>query len=266
MNDILFIVCVSVICALALVLIVWILVELFRINRNKAVKGKLVTVEGEEYELVPLGEAPSNRHAASETPAVAKDSMTVTDAATEKEEPSEEETDEPAQEGTMVNLEEDGVVLLKRNEAVPYPQAYENLNNEQKGYVDEIIAHAETKEGVKKVVNDKSASVYLGKKLVVRILLKRGAVYARLTVQNNNFAAYTDNAGLNIKEKPIEIKVDRAEMVPAVKDIIDISYGDLSAERERREEEKKAQRRESRRQARAALLSAEKENSAETEE
>ena len=85
-------------------------------------------------------------------------------------------------------------------------------------------------------------------------------------MQNNNFAAYTDNAGLNIKEKPIEIKVDRAEMVPAVKDIIDISYGDLSAERERREEEKKAQRRESRRQARAALLSAEKENSAETEE
>ena len=61
MNDILFIVCVSVICALALVLIVWILVELFRINRNKAVKGKLVTVEGEEYELYRKGNCRTER-------------------------------------------------------------------------------------------------------------------------------------------------------------------------------------------------------------
>ena len=52
--------------------------------------------------------------------------------------------------------------------------------------------------------------------------------------------------------------------MPAVKDIIDISYGDLSAERERREEEKKAQRREHRRLAREARLAAE--NNAENAE
>ncbi len=263
MNETLFIVCVSVICALALVLIVWILAELVRMNKNKSAKGKIVAVEGTEYELVPIGQVPTHENVKSETvPAEAKESMTVTQAAPAEEAEAEntELSEETAAQGTLVDLDEDGVVLLKRNEAVPYPEAYENLSEEQKGYVDEILAHAESKEGVKKVVNDKSASVYLGKKLVVRILLKRGSVYARMTVQNNNFAAYTDSAGLNIKEKPIEIKIDRAEMVTAVKDIVDISYNDLSAERERREEEKKAQRRESRRQARAAKLAAEREN------
>ena len=81
-------------------------------------------------------------------------------------------------------------------------------------------------------------------------MLKRGAVVARLTVQNNDFIAYTDSAGLNIKEKPVDVKIEEPEMVSAVKDIIDITYRDLSAERSRREEEKKALRREQRRLAR----------------
>ena len=253
MNEPLFIVCVAVICALALIGSVWIVVELVRSGRQKAAQGKLVVVDGYTYELVPVGEK-----ATAPVPP-AEETLTVT--AAEKD--TEEEAEEP-QNGTLVDLTEDGVVLLKRNEAVPYAEAYEELDDERKKYIDEILAYAEAKEGVKKVVNDKSASVYLGKKLVVRILFKRGAIFARLTVQNNNFAAYTDNAGLNIKEKPIEIKVDKAEMVPAVKDIIDISYGDLSAERERREEEKKAQRREHRRLAREARLAAE--NNAENAE
>ena len=101
-------------------------------------------------------------------------------------------------------------------------------------------------------------------------MLKRGIVMARLTVQNNDFIAYTDSAGLKIKEKPIDVKIEEPEMVSAVKDIIDITYRDLYAERARREEEKKAMRREQRRLARekakAAAAEAENEANESTEE
>ena len=248
MNETLFIVCVAVICALALALIVWIIAALVKMNK-KGEKGRTVIVDGTEYELVPIGEAPVVvREAPAAAPAAAE--------TPKQEAPAEEETETAAADGAVTYTVEEGedVVLLKRNEAVPYAEAYENLTAEQKGFVDDILAHAESKEGVKKIVNDKSASVYLGKKLVVRILLKRGFVYARLTVQNNNFAAYTDSAGLNIKEKPIDVKVETAEMANSVKDIIDLSYGDFLAERERKDEEKRAQRREKRRLAREKQL------------
>lgn len=254
MNETLFIVCVAVICALALALIIWIIAALVKMNK-KGEKGRTVIVDGTEYELVPIGEAP----------VVVREAPAAAPAAAEPQERAETEpegeTETAAADGAVTYTVEEGedVVLLKRNEAVPYAEAYENLTAEQKGFVDDILAHAESKEGVKKIVNDKSASVYLGKKLVVRILLKRGFVYARLTVQNNNFAAYTDNAGLNIKEKPIDVKVETAEMANSVKDIIDLSYGDFLAERERKDEEKRAQRREKRRLAREKQLAEQEE-------
>ena len=125
-------------------------------------------------------------------------------------------------------------------------------------YIDELLAYAESKDGVKKVVNDKSASVYLGKKLLVRTMIRRGIVTARLTVQNNDFAAYTDSAGLKLKEKPIDVKIENGTMISHIKDIIDITYKDLLQERERKEEEKREQRRQKRRLAREAKLAAEK--------
>ena len=255
MSEALFIVCIAVICALALVLIVWLIVSLVQMNKNKKASGKVVVVDEKAYELVPLGEAPSGATyipapAVSDTPPapVSEELASGYAYAAEPEEDAE------------------GTVTLRRNEAVPYPEAYKRLSSKQKGYVDEILRYAESKEGVKKIVNDKSASVYLGKKLVVRIVLRRGIVSARLTVQNNDFIAYTDNAGLNIKEKPIDVKVEQPEMVSAVKDIIDITFRDLTIERARKDEEKRAARREKRRLAREAKLAAEREAAAAAEE
>lgn len=248
MSEALFIVCIAVICALALVLIVWLIVSLVQMNKNKKASGKVVVVDEKAYELVPLGEAPSG---AAYVPAPAPVSEELASGYAYAAEPEEDA---------------EGTVTLRRNEAVPYPEAYKRLSSKQKGYVDEILRYAESKEGVKKIVNDKSASVYLGKKLVVRIILRRGIVSARLTVQNNDFIAYTDNAGLNIKEKPIDVKVEQPEMVSAVKDIIDITFRDLTIERARKDEEKRAARREKRRLAREAKLAAEREAAAAAEE
>ena len=228
MTEPLFIVSICIVLAVALALLVWVIVAIVMQNKAKKAPGKIVVVDEQAYVLVPLGTPAAEQSAVAEQTA---------------EEDARAEELAPAQSEEAIDTSD--MVVLRRNESIPYAEAYLRLSKAQKGYVDEIIRYAEAKEGVKKVVNDKSASVYLGKKLVVRIVLKRGIVTARLTVQNNDFIAYTDSAGLNIKEKPIDVKIEEPGMVSAVKDIIDITYRDLFAERARREEEKKAMRRDS---------------------
>lgn len=245
MTEPLFIVSICVVLAVALALLVWVIVAIVMQNKAKKAPGKIVVVDEQAYVLVPLGTPAAEQSAVAEQ--TAEEEAPAAEEASAEEDTRAEEL-APAQSEEAIDTSD--MVVLRRNESIPYAEAYLRLSKAQKGYVDEIIRYAEAKEGVKKVVNDKSASVYLGKKLVVRIVLKRGIVTARLTVQNNDFIAYTDSAGLNIKEKPIDVKIEEPGMVSAVKDIIDITYRDLFAERARREEEKKAMRREQRRLAR----------------
>ena len=238
MSEPLFIVSICVVLAVAAALLVWVIVALVMQSKAKHASGKVVVVDEQAYVLVPIGAGQAEPAYAAEPAAEAE----------EAPQPVREQELAAAQ--PAADADDADTVVLRRNETVPYDEAYLRLSKAQKGYVDEIIRYAESKDGVKKVVNDKSASVYLGKKLVVRILLKRGIVMARLTVQNNDFIAYTDSAGLNIKEKPVDVKIEEPEMVSALKDNIDITYRALYAERARREEEKKAMRREQRRLAR----------------
>lgn len=255
MNEILFIVCIAVICVLAVVLAVWLIVSLVRRGKESDARGKIVVVDESAYELVPLGEEfviPERPAAAVQS---AEEQVAVQTAA--------EET--AASETAYFPSESEGGVMFVRNEILAYPEAYLRLSSAQRGYIDEILRYAEGKEGVKKVVNDKAATVYLGKKLVVRIMIRRGIITARLTVQNNDFEAYTDSAGLKLKTKPIDIKVENGGIISAIKDIIDITYRDLLEERGRKEEEKKQQRRERRRLAREAKLAAAKQEGNEDE-
>ena len=254
MNEVLFIVCICVICVCAAGLIGWVVAALIRQRRGSDV-AKFVEVDGVPYLLVRMDKQAES--AAYETGEAAEAALPMQEAAPVEEAPAPVIPyieNEPEEENAAdIFADDDNVVLLKRAEAISYADAYARLSSVQKGCVDEILAYAEAKEDVKKITTDKAASVYLGKKLVVRVLIRRGAVCARLTVQNNDFCAYTDSAGLNIKEKPVEIKVESPEMVGAVKDIIDITYRDLVEERARREERKREQRRERRRAKPAAM-------------
>ena len=172
MTEPLFIVSICVVLAVALALLVWVIVAIVMQNKAKKAPGKIVVVDEQAYVLVPLGTPAAEQSAVAEQTA---------------EEDARAEELAPAQSEEAIDTSD--MVVLRRNESIPYAEAYLRLSKAQKGYVDEIIRYAEAKEGVKKVVNDKSASVYLGKKLVVRIVLKRGIVTARLTVQNNDFIA-----------------------------------------------------------------------------
>lgn len=163
MNEILFIVCIAVICVLAVVLAVWLIVSLVRRSKESDARGKIVVVDESAYELVPLGEefVIPERPTAAVQPAEAQAAVQT----------AAEET--AASETAYFPSESEGGVMFVRNEILAYPEAYLRLSSAQRGYIDEILRYAEGKEGVKKVVNDKAATVYLGKKLVVRIMIRR---------------------------------------------------------------------------------------------
>lgn len=256
MTEALFIVCVVLICVVALALAVWLIVTLVKGNR-KDDAGRVVVVDDTAYVLVRVGDKAAVAQAATE-PASAEPAPVAEEPEEEtapvepsvqesEEEPCDEESEEEQEPQDM-----EGMITLRRNETLPYPEAYEALSSIEKSCVDDILAYAESKEGAKKVVNDKSASVYYGKKLLVRILLRRDKITARLTVQNNEFIAYTDKEGLNIKAKPVDVRVDTPETIEHIKNIINITYNDFYEERARREEEKREARREARRLKREA--------------
>lgn len=256
MTEALFIVCVVLICVVALALAVWLIVTLVKGNR-KDDAGRVVVVDDTAYVLVRVGDKAAVAQAAAE-PASAEPAPVAEEPEEEtapvepsvqesEEEPCDEESEEEQEPQDM-----EGMITLRRNETLPYPEAYEALSSIEKSCVDDILAYAESKEGAKKVVNDKSASVYYGKKLLVRILLRRDKITARLTVQNNEFIAYTDKEGLNIKAKPVDVRVDTPETIEHIKNIINITYNDFYEERARREEEKREARREARRLKREA--------------
>ncbi|HIZ63659.1 MAG TPA: hypothetical protein H9670_03700 [Firmicutes bacterium] len=256
MTEALFIVCVVLICVVALALAVWLIVTLVKGNR-KDDAGRVVVVDDTAYVLVRVGDKAAVAQAAAE-PAPAEPAPVAQELEEEaapvepsvqesEEEPCDEESEEEQEPQDV-----EGMITLRRNETLPYPEAYEALSSIEKSCVDDILAYAESKEGAKKVVNDKSASVYYGKKLLVRILLRRDKITARLTVQNNEFIAYTDKEGLNIKAKPVDVRVDTPETIEHIKNIINITYNDFYEERARREEEKREARREARRLKREA--------------
>lgn len=276
MNEVLFIVCICVTCVCAAGLTGWVTAVMIR-RRRAGHEACFVEVDGVPYLLVRMDKEAAGiayeravplRVTAAEPPVPAaaepQAEPPVLAAAEPQAEPpvpaaaelsAAEETyaeDAPPENVPGKAAAEESMILLKRAETVSYAEAYARLSPVQKGCVDAILAYAESKADVKKITTDKAASVYLGKKLVVRVLIRRGAVCARLTVQNNDFCAYTDSSGLNIKEKPVEIKVERPETVAAVKDIIDITYRDLLEERALREERRREQRRERRRARQAA--------------
>lgn len=256
MTEALFIVCVVLICVVALALAVWLIVTLVKGNR-KDDAGRVVVVDDTAYVLVRVGDKAAVAQAAAEpAPAepapVAQESEETAPVLPSAQEPEEESCDEEVPEEEQEPQDMEGMITLRRNETLPYPEAYEALSSIEKSCVDDILAYAESKEGAKKVVNDKSASVYYGKKLLVRILLRRDKITARLTVQNNEFIAYTDKEGLNIKAKPVDVRVDTPETIEHIKNIINITYNDFYEERARREEEKREARREARRLKREA--------------
>lgn len=238
MTESLFIACMAIVIGIAVLLIIWFTVSAVR--RPKNVKGKVVSIDDTDYVLVPVGES-SSRYVAQAAAArpVQEPASQVTASAVQ-----------PAAAETAATTVQEGEVVLRRNTAVPYPEVYAALSPDEKRYVDDILAYAQKFEGAKLVTNDHAACVYYGKKQLVRILLRRGKIVARMQVQNNTLAGYADENSLSLREKPVDVRVENAASVGYIKGILDINYATFKEEREIKEAKKKEERRLKRQQRR----------------
>ena len=238
MTESLFIACMAIVIGIAVLLIIWFTVSAVR--RPKNVKGKGVSIDDTDYVLVPVGES-SSRYVAQAAAArpVQEPASQVTASAVQ-----------PAAAETAATTVQEGEVVLRRNTAVPYPEAYAALSPDEKRYVDDILAYAQKFEGAKLVTNEHAACVYYGKKQLVRILLRRGKIVARMQVQNNALAGYADENSLSLREKPVDVRVENAASVGYIKGILDINYATFKEEREIKEVKKKEERRLKRQQRR----------------
>ena len=244
MTESLFIACMAIVIGIAVLLIIWFTVSAVR--RPKNVKGKVVSIDDTDYVLVPVGES-SSRYVAQAAAArpVQEPATQVTASAVQPAAAEAAATTVQAQ-----TAPQEGEVVLRRNTSVPYPEAYAALSPDEKRYVDDILAYAQKFEGAKLVTNDNAACVYYGKKQLVRILLRRGKIVARMQVQNNALAGYADENSLSLREKPVDVRVENAASVGYIKGILDINYATFKEEREIKEAKKKEERRLKRRQRR----------------
>ena len=256
MTESLFIACMAIVICIAVLLIIWLVVSALR--KGKSVKGKVVSINDTDYVLVPVGESADRYVARAARPKAQEEHVSqITESqvfpAHAQEEAAEEAaaTEAPATEAPAQEPE-GGAVVLHRNTAVPYPEAYSALSPAEKRYVDDILAYAESKEGAKLVTNDNAACVYFGKKQLVRIILRRGRITARMQVQNNALASYADDNNFNLREKPVDVRVESAATVGYIKGVIDINYATFKEEREMKEAKKKEERRLKRQQKRQA--------------
>lgn len=238
MTESLFIACMAIVIGIAVLLIIWFTVSAVR--RPKNVKGKVVSIDDTDYVLVPVGESSSKyvAQAAAARP-VQEPASQVTASAVQ-----------PAAAETAATTVQEGEVVLRRNTAVPYPEAYAALSPDEKRYVDDILAYAQKFDGAKLVTNEHAACVYYGKKQLVRILLRRGKIVARMQVQNNALAGYADENSLSLREKPVDVRVENASSVGYIKGILDINYATFKEERDIKEAKKKEERRLKRQQRR----------------
>ena len=259
MNSTLVAVYIGILCAAMLVLLVWLIVQLVRQFKGKGAENAVIKLDGSYYELKPIGE--DSPPAASVVPERAPDDDGEDEEEDDDDDDDEDgEREEPQPAGQPAGvLVEPGAVVLKRAKSVSYAEAYAALSSEQRGYAGDILAYAKEKEEARELVTDRGASVLFGKRPLVRIFIRRGTVVARMTVPNNELAEYADNNNLNIKEKPIDLKIMSAANVGTAKDIVDLTYRNLLEERRRRQEAKKERRRQARLAAKQAAMAENKE-------
>ena len=244
MNDTLWAIYIGVLCLVALLAAIWLVIEVIVRKRKERLAGGIYELDGKLYKLVPYEqeeEAPQ--------PEPAEDAAAEEEEAEPLPEPQSEQLPEPesepaaAADPNAVVLPEDAVVLRVKN-TLTYDEAYAELSGEEQRRVDDILAFAMSKDkAAKKTQSKTAATVSLGRNQLVRIVIRKGGILARITVPNDELSAYADVSKTKIKAKPIDIKVDAPETVGTVKDLIDLTYKGILDERERKKQLQRERRR-----------------------
>lgn len=147
----------------------------------------------------------------------------------------------------------DSVVDIKEGVAMPpefrgetLRDKYLKLTEEQKRFYDEIVAHAASVGGNKRIVNTRYEEYKAGNNRLVRVLIKRGTVLCEYTMPDRNLKNYIRGSRVKVKYAPITLKVTDETALRAAKDSVDIAKKNIEDEKAYKKERAKQRRRERR--------------------
>ena len=182
--------------------------------------------------------------------AVAAPEIHVSELPAKEEEAKEEpaEVPEAVEEAPEADAEDENSVTFSKSHNMTMESRYAALSSEFKGYFDEVVRHALSKEGIK--VNE-TTSYYdykIGAKRVMRISIKRGEIVCEFTFIDRNFNTYAHANNIKVKPSATAIRVTEASAVGVAKDGIDVVCAQIAEEKEYKKELAREKRRERRRQ------------------
>ena len=153
-----------------------------------------------------------------------------------KEEPVvevvEEVKPEPVLEEVAVAQDDENAVKFSTSTISSLDDKYMSLSSEYKSYYDEVVRHANSKENVKVVKNDRYEEYKIGNTRLIRLLIKRGVVMAEFIFLDRNLKAYRDASDVKVKQAPTSMKIVSLAGVAAAKDGIDLVITQIAEEKE----------------------------------
>lgn len=222
-SIVLVVLMIAVLCGL----LVLIILDLLRRNKQSHSQP-----ENSQQSAEPAEEAPSEKSVAAS-------------AVAEAEEPEEQPEEAPA---AAVSDSADSVSFAIAASSATLEEKYLDLTPQYKSYYDQIVQHANRKDGAKRIKNASYEEYKLFHARLVRLQIKGGVVVCQFLLLNTDFQNYLSANKLKVKQAPVVLRVTDDESLAAAKSSIDIAYDAAVAERER----KMQARREKVKQAREA--------------
>ncbi len=153
------------------------------------------------------------------------------------EQPAEYEQHEPEEhadpEVIYVHTEGNNGVVF--NESKTITELYEELSNEQKSFFDELREEALTKPDSELSITKNYISVKIGKRNLIKLLIKRGVTVAEFMLENEALkqlkASNKNKKGKSsIKVKPTVVQVEDLPSLKVAVDMINLAYEEMMAD------------------------------------
>ncbi|MGN1099502.1 MAG: hypothetical protein ACI4S9_04100 [Christensenellales bacterium] len=157
-----------------------------------------------------------------------------------KTEPAEIEV---AQTDQTNDVPVEGNVVFSAGEKKTLDVKFQELDSElQKLYV-EIVQYAMTKPDVRQYKNDRYEEYRIGKNRIVRMQIKRGAIFCEFLLLNSDFRNFISDNKVHVRQEPTVLRVENAQSVVAAKNGIDIAVKAAADEIEYKKQKRREKRR-----------------------
>lgn len=223
-------------CLFAVVVIVRdIVYESAKNRRDREKEDRLERLEVQErLKLYEANRATEQAEKSSNMPEEAEKIATAPEKADEADDAEvADETDEDAVSFNRVNL--------------TLEEKYATLSSEFKRFFDDIVKHAEAKDGVKEFKKSGSYDYKIGAYKVLKLTIKRGEIVCYFNFIDRDFNSYANESNVKIKQSATVVRVLEASAVGVVKDGVDLVCQQIAEDKDRKRALANEKRREKRR-------------------